>query len=72
MTMPTDADAFPRFLTVKEAADRIRRSEDTIYRRLAAGRYPNAKREGDDYLIPEHDLLASLEPTKAPKNESTE
>lgn len=50
--------------TVKEAALRCGVSDDTIYRRLKAGRFPNARTDGGVWRIPTADLVRSgLVPT---------
>ena len=65
---PPPSTTMPKFLTVQEVADILRRSTDTIYRWILDGDFPNAKKVKDGYLIPEADVFSILKPAK-PEND---
>ena len=51
----------PVFLTVEDVMKALRRGDDTIYRWLQEGRFPNARKLNDGgWLIPEPDVVAFL------------
>jgi len=54
-----------RFLTVAEVAALLRRSAETIRRRVAHGRYPGAFLDGREWRIPAADVEAEIAARRA-------
>jgi len=55
-----------RFLTTREAAERLRETPATTSRRAARGEFPGAVKPGKSWLIPAADVEALLRPKPEP------
>lgn len=56
------------YYTTEEAARILRRQPYTIRRRCATGRYPGARKDGGEWLIP-RELVRAPEPQGEPESE---